>query len=89
MNTNQTTFGVLGPESKFYRKLSTGCLVLVLYLLVNIDVHDDEENEWYDTMHNEVHVDEIDLDVGGIESELGGDNFKLNAVLSLFCKNKF
>ena len=36
-------------------------------------------------MDNEVHVDEIDLDVGGIETEFCWDNVKLTAVVNLFC----
>ena len=42
----------------------------VTNLSVNIDVHEDESNEWNDPVNNKVHIDQVDFDVGWVQSQL-------------------
>ena len=35
-----------------------------------MDVHEDESNEWNDPVNNKVHIDQVDFDVGWVQSQL-------------------
>ena len=54
------------------------------YPSINADIEDNEEEEWYDAMSEEVEVDEVHLDVERVESE-GSGAYPLNHLTIIKC----